>query len=97
MIPSGARRLLLSALLLLVGWLPDIRTDLALPSLPYRLDPRSVATEYRSLPGFTAPGTPQKLDRSFYLRYFSKTPTRTVLLPVPLRYRDAAARLEDPE
>lgn len=77
-------------LLTLTGCLPDIRTDLALPSPPYRIDPRSVMTEYRSVPGFAAPGTPRGFNRSFYLRYYSAVPTRTILLSVPGIYAGAA-------
>lgn len=87
---SGTRLLFVTVLLTLTGCLPDIRTDLALPSPPYRIDPRSVATEYRSVPGYAAPGTPERFNRSFYLRYFSTTPTRTILLLVPGIYAGAA-------
>lgn len=91
MVPARIRFLFTVTLLLsLAGCLPDIRTDLALPRPPYRLDPRAVSTEYLSVPGFRAPDTPQKLNRSFYLRYFSASPTRTVLLLVPGIYAGAA-------
>ena len=91
---SGTRLLFVTVLLTLTGCLPDIRTDLALPSPPYRIAPRSVATEYHSVPGFAAPGTPRDLNRSFYLRYLAQstpqTPARTVLLLVPGIYAGAA-------
>lgn len=59
--------------LLLAGCLPipDLRADLKVASPPYRLDPREVATEYVSLPGYRAPGTPADLNRTFYLRYYA--------------------------
>ena len=91
---SGTRLLFVTVLLTLTGCLPDIRTDLALPRPPYRIDPRSVATEYHSVPGFAAPSTPRDLNRSFYLRYLAQstpqTPARTVLLLVPGIYAGAA-------
>lgn len=86
----STRLLLALALATLVGCLPDIRTDLALPNPPYRTAPSAVSTEYLSVPGYRAPGTPQRLNRSFYLRYFSETPTRAVLLLVPGIYAGAA-------
>lgn len=77
--------------LLLAGCLPipNLRADLEVPRPPYRLDPQEVATEYRSLPGFPAPGTPADLNRTFYLRYHApaadrvnpKTDTVLVLMP----------------
>ncbi len=58
-------------LLVLAGCLPipDLRADLKLPTTPYRTPPRSVKTAYVSLPGYSAPGTPTRLNRTFYLRY----------------------------
>lgn len=86
----STRLFLTFALFILTGCLPDIRTDLALPNPPYRIAPRAVSTEYLSVPGFEVPDTPQKLNKSFYLRYFSASPTRTVLLLVPGIYAGAA-------
>lgn len=80
----------LTLLLSSAGCLPNIRADLALPKLPYRIDPGTVSTEYLSVPGFEAPGTPRQLNRSAYLRYFSATPTETVFLLVPGIYAGAA-------
>ena len=90
----STRLLLALVLATLVGCLPDIRTDLALPNPPYRIAPSAVSTEYLSVPGYTAPGTPHKLNQSSYLRYFLRSklqpPTRTVLLLVPGIYAGAA-------
>lgn len=83
--------------LLLAGCLPipNLRADLKMASPPYRLDPKEVATEYRSLPGYRAPGTPADLNRTFYLRYYAPaakqadtvddadTKTDTVLVLMP--------------
>lgn len=77
-------------LLSLTGCLPDIRTDLALPNPPYRLEPSAVSAEYLSVPGYEVADTPRDLNQSFYLRYFAAAPTRTVLLLVPGIYAGAA-------
>ena len=76
----------LLALLVLAGCLPipNLRADLVMPTPPYRLEPQRVATEYVSLPGFPAPGTPAKLNHTFYLRYHaSGAETDTVLILMP--------------
>ncbi len=77
-------------LMTLTSCLPDIRTDLALPDGPFYLEPSAVKTEYKSVPGYHAPGTPPHLNQSFYLRYFADTPTETVLLLVPGIFAGAA-------
>jgi len=88
---TSATRILLVALLLgLAGCLPDIRTDLALPHPPFHISPGGVSSEYDGVPGYRAPGTPRALNRTFYLRYFSAAPTRTVLLLMPGIYAGAA-------
>lgn len=90
MIPLSGRLAAFLLLVTLTGCLPDIRTELALPRQPFYLEPRTVKTQYESVPGYPAPGTPERLNRSFYLRYFSGAPTDTVLLLVPGIFAGAA-------
>ena len=69
--------------LLLAGCLPipNLRADLKVATPPYRLNPQKVATEYRSLPGYRAPGTPADLNRTFYLRYYAPATEQTDTVP----------------
>ena len=85
------KRRVLSAVLVLgavlVGCLPipNLRADLKLPAAPQQFAPKLVQTEYVSLPGENTAGTPERLNRTFYLRYYApdeKDPdTVFVLMP----------------
>ncbi len=63
--------------------IPNLHTDLKLPPPVYRTDPRSVATAYMALSGFAAPGTPERLNRTFYLRYYKESRADTILVLMP--------------
>ena len=58
---------------LLAGCLPipNLHADLKLPTAPQRLEPNLIQTEYVSLPGENTVGTPERLNRTFYLRYYA--------------------------
>ncbi len=67
--------------------IPNLRADLNLPVAPQRIEAERVKTQYVSLPGDKAPGTPEPLNRSYYLRYYApdaagKDPD-TVLILMP--------------
>ncbi|ADI14840.1 conserved hypothetical protein [Truepera radiovictrix DSM 17093] len=81
-----------AVLLLLTGCLPipDLRAPLTLPPTPHLLAPHEVATQYVTVPGFAVPGTPARLNRSFYLRYHTDAPTETVVILVPGLFGGAA-------
>jgi pimeloyl-ACP methyl ester carboxylesterase len=83
----------LGVLLLLAGCLPipDLRADLKLPTTPYRMNPQRVKTTYLSLPGYEAPGTPRRLNRSFYLRYHAGEKARVILILMPGIFGGAAS------
>ena len=72
-------------LLVLAGCLPipNLRADLKLPTVAYRTAPLAVDTAYVSLPGFAAPGTPERLNRSYYLRYFVDGTPDAILILMP--------------
>ncbi len=84
-------RFALALTALALGWvtlagclpIPDLRVDLQLPAPTYRTAPQGVETAYVSLPGFAAPGTPERFDRSFYLRYFEDDSPDAVLVLMP--------------
>lgn len=78
------------ALLLLLAAclpIPNLHTELNLPRPLYRIPPRQVYTAYVSLAGYDVPGTPERLNRTFYLRYYTdnhapeKADTILVLMP----------------
>jgi len=74
------------ALLFFVGCLPipQLRTDLELPSISYRSSPLTVQTDYVSVPGFAEPHTPDQYNQSYYLRYYRpKDTVDTVIILVP--------------
>ena len=75
----------LGVLLVLAGCLPipNLRADLKLPATPYRMSPQGVRTAYLSLPGYEAPGTPERLNRSFYRRYHADEKASAILILVP--------------
>ena len=94
------RRVLAAVLVLgtlLVGCLPipNLRADLKLPTAPQRLEPRRVKTQYVSLPGENTVGTPRRLNRTFYLRYYAPGAGRknpdTVLILMPGIFGGAAS------
>ena len=67
--------------------------DLSLPAATYHFAPGAVRSEYLSVPGYAAPGTPEHLNRALYMRYYAPkgdTPTRTVLILVPGIFGGAA-------
>ncbi len=63
----------LFALTWLAGCLPipNLRADLNLPAAPQRIGTQQVATQYVSLPGENTVGTPKRLNRALYLRYYA--------------------------
>lgn len=64
--------------------IPDVRVGLNLPPPSYRFPPDQVRTEYVQLPGYPAPRTPERYNRTFYLRYFvPNKPADTVLILAP--------------
>ncbi len=75
----------MGVLLVLTGCLPipDLRADLKLPAAAYRAAPQGVKTAYVSLPGFRAPGTPDRLNSTFYLRYSVDETADTILILMP--------------
>jgi hypothetical protein len=79
------KRFGMGVLFVLAGCLPipNLHADLKLPAAPYWLAPRSVKTEYVALPGYRAPGTPEGLNRTFYLRYGTDEKAHTILILVP--------------
>ena len=66
--------------------IPNLRADLNLPAAPQRIGTQRIKTQYVSLRGDKAPGTPEKFNRTFYLRYYApdahKDPD-TILILMP--------------
>ena len=58
--------------------IPNLRADLNLPAAPQRIAVQQVETQYVSLPGDKAPGTPAPLNRTYYLRYYAPDVRRGV-------------------
>lgn len=69
--------------------------SLAGPSAPAapqgRPDDTQISTEYRTLPGYREPHTPDGYNRTFYLRYSGRAATRTILVLMPGVFMGAAA------
>ena len=75
--------------------IPNLHADLKLPTAPQRLEPRRVSTQYVSLPGENTVGTPRRLNRTFYLRYYTPEADRedpdTILILMPGIFGGAAS------
>ncbi len=65
--------------------LPTLKPALDLSMPAARVPPEAVQTEYVTVPGFPEPHTPERYNRSYYLRYYvaESEPTQTVLVLVP--------------
>ncbi len=67
--------------------IPTLKPALDLPTPAYRVPPEAVQTEYVTVPGYPEPHTPERYNRSYYLRYHvepdSGEPPPTVLVLVP--------------
>ena len=67
--------------------IPTLKPALDLPPPVYRVLPEEVQTEYVTVPGYPEPHTPERYNRSYYLRYHVESDasqsTHTVLVLVP--------------
>lgn len=64
--------------------IPNVKLELDVPPLIYRIPPASVRTVYVTVPGYREAHTPEAFNQTYYLRYFDPSQvTDTVLVVMP--------------
>ena len=67
--------------------IPTLEPELNLPTPAYHVPPAEVQTEYVTVPGYPEPHTPERYNRSYYLRYHAEPAgdesAHTVLVLMP--------------